>query len=258
MTIPFSKYQGTGNDFVIIDNRELDLSHDDQLLFSRLCHRKFGIGADGIILIQDHSELDFEMVYFNADGKTGSMCGNGARCAVRFADQNGLILNGLTKFLACDGMHKAEINEDQISIQMKDVGEVEVNVDYFFLDTGSPHYVEFMKGVDEVNVLEEGRMIRNNDRFKEKGTNVNFAEDFDDHIYVRTYERGVENETLSCGTGVVAVALSAYVKGILTDQICNIKTKGGHLSIRFEPGQNKFKNIYLQGPALHVYNGVIN
>ena len=255
MPISFYKYQGTGNDFVMIDNRKLTFPATDDQLIKGLCDRRTGIGADGLILLQDHPDYDFEMVYFNADGRLGSMCGNGARCTVRFAKQLGVI-EDVAYFLAADGEHQATIERDQIQLKMGDVTEVERIGDDYFLNTGSPHYVRFVDDVQELDVYDGGRAIRYSVRFEEKGTNVNFVERLSDsQVYVRTYERGVEDETLSCGTGVTACALVAGLEG--AESPVSVKTPGGNLQVSFEQYGPGFRYIYLIGPAKMVFSGTV-
>lgn len=256
----FYKYQGTGNDFVMIDQREthfLTRTHVD--VIERLCDRRFGIGADGLILLQNKEGYDFEMIYFNSDGRESSMCGNGGRCIVAFAKQLGVIENK-AHFLAIDGEHEAIVRPDGwIDLKMSDVKSVEQGNDFYYLNTGSPHYVAFVNKVLEVNVFEQGRAIRYNDRFKAEGTNVNFVEATNDGITVATYERGVEDETLSCGTGVTAAAMAHYLKSskkIPTN--IPIQVKGGKLEVRFEPEGQGFTNIWLCGLAELVFEGRIN
>ena len=253
----FYKYQGAGNDFVMIDNRDLKLSKSDNKLIEKLCDRRFGIGGDGLIFIQNHPDYDFEMVYFNADGFGSSMCGNGGRCAVAFAKKLGII-NTKTRFLAIDGEHEATIEKDDwVELKMSDVDVVEINDNHFVLNTGSPHYVTFVKDLDEIDVFNQGRAIRYNDRFNEKGINVNFVENVENGISVATYERGVEDETLACGTGVTACAIANWIKNKTLTNI-PIKAKGGDLSVRFEPNENnQFKNIWLCGGATYVFKGEI-
>ncbi|BDD07926.1 diaminopimelate epimerase [Fulvitalea axinellae] len=250
----FYKYQGTGNDFVMIDNREGLFSHDVAQV-RRLCDRKFGIGADGLILIENKTGYDFEMVYFNADG-TQSLCGNGSRCAVRFAEQLGIVKDS-TSFLTIDGKLEAAITPETVRLHMPDVKSIDTVRDDWFVDTGSPHYVTFRPNAEEVDVYEEGKTIRYGEPFGQKGTNVNFVEiQGENRIFVRTYERGVENETLSCGTGVTACAIA------LTKQQgqspVSVKTLGGELTVSYESdGQGGFRNVYLEGPAKLVFKGEI-
>jgi diaminopimelate epimerase len=252
------KYQGTGNDFVLLDNREKNISLTTEQI-KWLCNRRFGIGADGLILLELEPGIDFKMVYFNSDGNESSMCGNGGRCITAFAKYLGII-NTEAKFLAIDGIHEAKIDSDLVSLKMNDVRQVEVGENYFYLNTGSPHYVKFVNNLEEFNVFKEGKKIRNNDRFVFEGTNVNFIEKIDHELFVRTYERGVENETLSCGTGVTAAALVAALKGVSTDKNnCAIKTLGGHLNVKFDKVlENTFYNIWLQGPATFVFKTTID
>ena len=252
-TIHFHKYQATGNDFVIIDNRESKLSLTAAQI-SAICHPKFGVGADGLMLIENHPSLNFHLEYFNSDG-TQSLCGNGCRAAVQFASQLGLV-NGSAKFTAFDGPHAAEILADRnIRLKMADVSECQTRGDDYFINTGSPHYIKFVKGVADYPVFEEGRQIRYHQEFQPGGTNVNFVELQDGNsIFVRTYERGVENETLSCGTGITAAALAASLRGY--NSPIAIKTLGGNLSVEFKSSHpGTFQEIYLIGPAKMVFKG---
>lgn len=258
MIINFHKYQGTGNDFILIDNRSKTIQLTNETV-KHLCDRKFGIGADGLMLLEDELSFDFKMVYYNSDGNPSSMCGNGGRCITAFARDLGIVTNK-TRFLAVDGAHDAVILEDgSVSLKMSDVKNIEVGSDFFFLNTGSPHYVKQRSGVKSIDVFNEGRKIRNSDRFAEEGTNVNFIERFDDYLYVRTYERGVENETLSCGTGVTASALAAACLGLSTSKNnCIVKTPGGNLNVKFDKVlENTFYNIWLEGAATFVFKGSI-
>jgi diaminopimelate epimerase len=254
----FYKYQGTGNDFIIIDNRDLKFNRNDNRLVEKLCHRRFGIGADGLMLLQNKTGYDFEMVYYNSDGNESSMCGNGGRCIVEFARTLGLVKEE-TLFYATDGEHEAVVKPGFITLKMKDVSEVETNSDFYFLNTGSPHYVAFVKDLANYNVVHEGKKIRYNDRFKTQGTNVNFIEKKGEELFVRTYERGVEDETYSCGTGVTAAALVAAIETIATAQnYCEIKTLGGNLKVKFNNHNNKsFTDVWLEGSATFVYKGEI-
>ncbi len=254
MRISFQKYQGTGNDFILIDNRDLKFPADNTALITRMCDRKFGIGADGLILIEHDDELDFRMVFFNPDGSK-SLCGNGSRCAVAFAHHLKLAGNK-TRFTTTDGPHDAHFEvPDLIHFSLHDVNEVSTYNNDLFIDTGSPHYIRFVKDLDGLDVIQEGRAIRYDKRFAPGGTNVNFVELRKEGIGVRTYERGVENETLSCGTGVTACALAATTQGY--ESPVNISTSGGDLQVSFEQtSPHEFRNIYLAGPVKKVFEGV--
>lgn len=253
MQLECFKYQGTGNDFVLIDNREKAISLTTEQI-KWLCDRRFGIGADGLMLLELEPGVDFKMVYFNSDGNESSMCGNGGRCITAFAKHLGII-NSEAKFLAIDGIHEAKIDGENVSLKMNDVREVEVGEDYFYLNTGSPHYVKFVTDIENSDIVSEGKKIRYSDRFSKEGTNVNFIEKKGNELFVRTYERGVEDETLSCGTGVTAAALVAAYKGQSTDKnSCLIKTLGGNLNVKFEKVlESTFYNIWLEGPATFVF-----
>jgi diaminopimelate epimerase len=258
MQIPFFKYQGTGNDFVVIDNREGSFSQLSRETVAALCHRRFGIGADGLMLLNRHAEYDFEMIYFNADGGESSMCGNGGRCLTQFAWDLGLQLPRY-RFLAIDGAHEAYIPEPgTVALKMKDVKKIEEAGDHFILDTGSPHYVTACGALDSLDVFSEGRAIRNSEPFAREGINVNFVERRDIRsIKVRTYERGVEDETLSCGTGVTAAALAF---GPITEgsHEVAIETPGGHLKVAYQRSAEGFSDIWLIGPARRVFEGTIS
>jgi diaminopimelate epimerase len=256
MNITFYKYHGTGNDFVIIDNRDnrYDSLTPKQVKF--LCDRRFGIGADGLMLLKHRDGYDFEMIYFNADGNPSSMCGNGGRCLVKIANQVG-IHKYTYKFLAIDGDHEAEIdNNNIIRLKMKDVDAVDEHSTYTVLNTGSPHYIKFMNDVDQADVVHDGRTIRNSSAFAAEGINVNFVESTgQDSIFVRTYERGVEDETMSCGTGVTAAALMSAHNDRGFNRV-EVRTPGGHLSVEFNKiGEKEFKDIWLCGPATFVFKG---
>ena len=256
MQLEFFKYQGTGNDFVMIDNRNGVFDPEDLALVRSLCDRKFGIGADGLILIQNHPRFDFECVYFNADGSK-SLCGNGSRCAVEFSRTLGIIKDNTT-FLAIDGAHEAFIKDGLVHLKMNNVNGITRQGDDYYLNTGSPHYVRFVDEVKKVDVFQDGRAVRYSDQFKKDGINVNFTESIGvGSIFVRTYERGVEDETLSCGTGVTACALISGLKGMKSP--VSVSTLGGELSISFvRTGEEKFENIYLIGPAQFVFAGKID
>ena len=258
MELRFYKYQGTGNDFIIIDNRDLKFNRNNRDPVKWLCDRHFGIGADGLMLLQNRAGYDFEMVYYNSDGNESSMCGNGGRCIVEFARTLELIKDKAF-FIASDGEHEAVVKPGCIALKMNDVTAIECNTDHFFLNTGSPHYVKFVNDAAGFNVFEEGKKIRNNNRFKAQGTNVNFIEKQADHLFVRTYERGVEDETFSCGTGVTAAAIVAALQNISTTaNYCNIKTLGGNLKVSFKQlPDNTFTDVWLEGPATFVFKGEI-
>ncbi len=253
MEISFYKYQGTGNDFVMIDDRDCQFPESRLDLVQQLCNRKFGIGADGLILIRTKTGFDFEMIYFNADGSQ-SMCGNGARCAVAFAKHLGIIAEQ-TRFLAIDGPHTAEIYDDLVALGMSEVEGIASRHSDYFVNTGSPHHVRFVEDVWHYPVFEEGAKIRYSESYLPKGTNVNFVTPKEnDLIEVRTYERGVEDETLSCGTGVTACALVYGTQHGL--ETVRIKTPGGSLSVRFKKlADGSFREITLIGPAKQVFSG---
>jgi diaminopimelate epimerase len=256
MKLHFTKYQATGNDFVLLDNRSgsIRLSVDD---VQHICDRKYGIGADGLIMIEKHPSLDFNLVYYNSDG-TQSLCGNGTRAAVKMASSLGIV-NGKASFNAYDGAHQAEIFDDGIvKVRMNDVTTLLAMGDDYFINTGSPHFIRFVSDLKNFPVFEEGKKIRYSDGYKPNGTNANFVELLgDNRIYVRTYERGVENETLSCGTGATAAALAVHFKGYSSPVA--IKTQGGDLSVQFTvrpSGQSvTFQDIFLIGPAKMVFEG---
>ncbi len=257
MFLDFHKYQGTGNDFVMIDDREerFDIKAID--LVQKLCDRKFGVGADGLILIRNHADYDFEMIYYNADGSQ-SMCGNGARCAVSFAKQL-QIIQEKTHFLAIDGPHTASIDADGwVSLKMGDVSQVSKTDEDYFVNTGSPHHIRLVNDITHYPVYESGKVVRYSDAYKPHGTNVNFIEKINpQEIFVRTYERGVENETLSCGTGVTACALVMGVLG--SPSPVKIKTLGGSLQVKFtKKVDGSYHDIYLEGPAQLVFEGEVD
>lgn len=256
ISLVFNKYQGAGNDFVMVDNRRAQINPSDHTLINKLCDRRFGIGADGLILISDHNEFDYEMKYFNSDGYIGSMCGNGGRCTARFAYNLG-IAGKSQKFMAFDGMHEAIVEEDIIRLQMRDVANPGLSDGDYFINTGSPHLVLFGKNIDDIDVKTEGSKLRYSPMFAPGGTNVNFVQVLEDGIYVRTYERGVEDETLACGTGVTASAIASVLKGHFDTNSINIRTKGGNLNVTMDFSQEKISKIWLSGPATFVYKGEI-
>lgn len=257
--IKFYKYHGTGNDFIMIDNRGLQTQLSlDQI--KHVCHRRFGIGADGLIMLQNHPEFDFEMIYYNSDGRPSSMCGNGGRCIVAFAAELGLCEKGnKVSFIAIDGYHEAWIVEKiaegyRVDLLMKDVLSIEVEVNACILNTGSPHYVTLIEDIETANIISVGHSIRYSENFKDQGINVNLIQIIDKDIKVRTYERGVEDETWSCGTGAVASAIAAYV---LTGNIpLKVHANGGVLEVKFTAEkETKFTNIHLIGSAVKVFEG---
>ncbi len=256
MTVTFYKYQGTGNDFIIMDNRDGRIELTEAQV-NHLCDRRFGIGADGLMLLNTLSGYDFGMKYYNADGREGSMCGNGGRCLTRFAYDMGIHKN-LYHFVAVDGEHEASQGDNGwINLKMKDVSCIEDHHGDSVLDTGSPHFVKTVGDVMKMNIYEEGREIRYSKEFAEKGINVNFVESTDKGIIVRTYERGVEDETYSCGTGVTASAL-VFAHNDNGFNRVEVQTKGGHLAVEFDKtGEESFQNIWLCGPAEFVFKGTV-
>lgn len=258
MTISFKKYQGTGNDFVLIDNRNNEIQLDGATV-AKLCDRRFGIGADGLMLLELMPGADYRMVYFNSDGNLSTLCGNGSRCMAAFAHKLGII-GSQAKFMAADGLHDILINQDQsISLKMADIRHIEKGNDFYFLNTGSPHYVKIVEDVNDIDVVQAGKTIRYNDRFKEEGTNVNFISVNDGQVNIRTYERGVENETLSCGTGATACAIVAAINGLVDKNQAFLNTRGGILKVTFDKVlESNFYNIWLTGPAIEVFQGLVD
>lgn len=259
MNIKFSKYQGAGNDFILIDHRESELKNIENKLVAQLCDRRFGIGADGLMFLTNHDNYDFEMVYYNADGKIGSMCGNGGRCIVAFAKSLGII-DFETDFLAVDGPHYAKISTEGnwVELQMIDVDSINKDGNAFVLNTGSPHYVAQVDNLASLDVFKIGKDIRNNDTYKQEGINVNFVENKEDYLFVRTFERGVEDETYACGTGVTAVAMAMAQQKAPGYIETPIKVLGGKLQVNFNYDGNKFTNVFLCGPAEKVFDGEID
>jgi diaminopimelate epimerase len=258
MNLRFHKYQGAGNDFVIIDNRDHKIKLSETQI-NRLCNRRFGVGADGLMLLENHPDFDFKMTYFNSDGKESTMCGNGGRCLVAFAKSINLI-TAKTNFSATDGSHMAIINDDDtISLQMQDVHDFRIVNTNYYMNTGSPHYVTFRDDISKIDVYCSGKEIRNSAEFAPEGTNVNFVEIKGEKLFVRTYERGVEDETLACGTGVTAAALSASFYSDPDKNSYDIITKGGNLKVSFKRQEdNTFNDIWLTGPATFVFKGEID
>jgi diaminopimelate epimerase len=257
MTLKFYKYQGTGNDFVMIDNRDLSFPSINKSLITQLCDRKFGIGADGLILLQNHPSSDFEMIYFNSDGTTSTMCGNGGRCIVAFAKFLKIIKNQ-TNFMASDGLHFATIKNNQIALQMIDVNNVKLVNDYTYVYTGSPHHIIEVENLEKINVNQYGAAIRYSNLYGNEGCNVNFVKQINDHSFqIRTYERGVEAETLSCGTGATATAIAMFHNQKTKSNCIDIGVLGGKLQIKFQVEGNEYKNVFLIGQALKVFYGEI-
>lgn len=252
--IKFYKYQGTGNDFVMIDNREKVFDNQDLELVRKMCNRRFGIGADGLILIESSEKADFYVNYFNADGSK-SFCGNGARCSVAFANYLGIIGN-TTTFDAIDGLHEARLEAGLVHLKMGDVDKIDVASDYLFADTGSPHYMKFVEDLNDWDIYEFGRSIRYSEPYKKEGTNVNLIQENQGKLILRTYERGVENETYSCGTGATAVALAFMYLQNLNSATVPVEVKGGALQIKAEKQGQGFQNIWLIGPGEKVFEGV--
>jgi diaminopimelate epimerase len=258
MELEFYKYQGTGNDFVMIDNRSNTFPKENTQLVAHLCDRRFGIGADGLILLDTDATSDFRMVYYNSDGNLSSMCGNGGRCLVAFAKKLNVIQNETT-FLATDGLHYATVGADGIvSLQMIDVAEIKNTQDYSFLNTGSPHHVQIVEDLQHFNVKENGAAIRYGNLYGQAGSNINFVKKIDETTFsLRTYERGVEDETLACGTGATAVAIAMNATGQTNSNEINLNVEGGKLAVSFDKVNEKYTNVFLKGPAEFVFKGTI-
>jgi diaminopimelate epimerase len=258
MQINFSKYQGTGNDFIMLDNRsgfydDLSVTHIKQL-----CDRRFGVGSDGLIKINADSKTDFEVDYYNSDGSK-SFCGNGARCAVAFASSLGIDVSRTT-FKAYDGDHEASMIAGIISLKMNDVSDIKVLGDDYQIYTGSPHYIHFLEG-NPLDIVSYGRSIRYNEVYSENGINVNTVQSVkENRLQIETYERGVEDETLSCGTGVTACAIAFAIKeGLQGLNEIHTQVKGGELAVRFNRVSNhQFEEVYLIGPAAFVFKGEVH
>ena len=254
--VPFYKYHGAGNDFVIIDRSELPFELSATQI-KQICERRYGIGADGLMFYDRHNELDFKMTYFNSDGSESSFCGNGARCIVQF----GIDHKGLKETITFDfnGTHLGAKRKDHlIEINMSNVPKVErLDNDNLFLDTGSPHQIVWVSDIDKIEVESEGRALRS--AFSTAGCNVNFVElHGENKLAIRTYERGVEAETHACGTGITAAAIAAYFDKKTSATEIELNAVGGTLWVRFEPLDSGFVNIYLTGPAIHVFTGIIS
>ncbi len=262
MRIKFQKYQAAGNDFILIDDRDRKFDVKNSSLIQTLCHRRFGIGADGLILFRTDPTVDFRMIYFNSDGYEGSMCGNGGRCAAAFGAQFFPEKHQFS-FNAFDGLHTAELLSSKgdgfiVRLQMQQVALPEIIGEDLLLNTGSPHYVHFVEDAGAIDVPTEGRTIRNSTRFLREGVNVNFVEVHRDSLTVRTYERGVEEETLSCGTGVTASVIAAFVRGKISNQPVQVFTRGGEMKVSFNPSpEGDFNDVFLTGEAMPVFMGEI-
>lgn len=255
MNLEFYKYQGTGNDFIMIDNRSKKFPKKNIALITKLCNRNFGIGADGVILVENDSTFDFKMIYFNADGSQ-TFCGNGGRCAVAFAKYLEII-NTETNFIAVDGEHLATIENRIVSLKMIDVDKIEVKNNAVYAYTGTQHHVEMVDSLNNFPVFEKGKEIRYS--YDEPGSNVNFVEQINDSNFrVRTYEKGVENETLACGTGVTAVAIAMHKTGKTKNNSISLPVEGGNLEVSFTEENGIYTNVFLKGPATFVYKGNIN
>jgi diaminopimelate epimerase len=255
MNLTFYKYQGTGNDFVMIDNRPKTFPKENIEVISQICNRHFGIGADGIILIENDEKFDFKMIYFNADGSQ-TFCGNGARCAVAFS-KSLKIIEEKTTFLAVDGSHFAEIKDGIISLQMINVDEIQVNENSVFMYTGTQHHVQIVDELDNYPVFKNGKEIRNS--YKDPGSNVNFVQQLDESSFrVRTYEKGVEDETLACGTGVTAVAIAMHRTNKTKSSLISLPVEGGNLEVSLTAEKGIYTNVFLKGPAEFVFKGTIN
>ena len=259
MKTTFYKYHGTGNDFVMVDNRDDHFPKNNTKLVNWLCDRRFGIGGDGLILLENDKISDFRMTYYNSDGNLSSMCGNGGRCIVAFAKRLGVIDNE-TNFIATDGPHYAKIDDDGIvSLQMKDVDTITIKDDYIFLDTGSPHHIEMRDDIRKVDIKQSGAKVRYSDLYGDAGTNVNFVQrESDGSFSVRTYERGVEDETLSCGTGVTAVAIAMNATRKTDANEISLNVEGGKLCVSFNINDGKYSDIFLIGPATFVFTGNVD
>jgi len=250
----FYKYQGTGNDFVMVDNRDLQFPKEKDLI-EKLCDRRFGIGGDGLILLETDEHADFKMVYYNSDGNESTMCGNGGRCIVAFAHFLD-VFEDRTHFQAIDGLHEAEIHNGIVKLKMIDVENISKDGENSVLNTGSPHFVQFVEDLDHYKVYQHGNEIRNSSTYQKEGINVNFVEQISENeIFVRTYERGVEDETFSCGTGATAAAL-VFLKD-KNQSAVQVKVLGGKLKVYAEKDQDSYRNVWLEGPAKQVFKGKI-
>lgn len=258
MQLEFYKYQGAGNDFVMIDNRAGFFPKENTQLIAHLCDRRFGIGGDGLILLENDTETDFKMVYYNSDGNQSSMCGNGGRCLVAFA-KDLEVIKDTTTFVATDGLHHASFEDSGlVSLQMIDVPAIAIKEEYSFLNTGSPHHVQIVEDLEHYNVKDNGAAIRYGELYGAAGSNINFVKKIDDTTFrLRTYERGVEDETLACGTGATAVAIAMNATGQTEATAINVNVEGGKLVVTFDKTENGFTNVFLKGPAEFVFKGTI-
>ena len=258
MQIEFYKYQGTGNDFVMIDNRSGFFPKQNVQLVAQLCDRRFGIGADGLILLENDEATDFKMVYYNSDGNPSSMCGNGGRCLVAFAKHLNVIKGDCT-FIATDGLHHASVaNDGIVSLQMIDVTNIKKEDDFTFMNTGSPHHVQLVEDLEHYNVKENGAALRYGSLYGAAGSNINFVKKINEDTFsLRTYERGVEDETLACGTGATAVAIAMNATGQTNETVINLNVEGGKLAVSFDKNDGNYTNVFLIGPAEFVFKGVV-
>ena len=257
-TIHFYKWQGAGNDFILLDGRNgLDIETNPNII-NRLCNRHFGIGADGLMVMSLIHGFDFRMTYYNSDGYEADMCGNGARCIVGLAAQLGVFQKEAT-FLARDGRHTGVLLPGgACKVSIRNVAQSETVGQGYFLNTGVPHLVVFIDRIDSVDVERDGSKLRFDSQFGPDGTNVNFVQLASSHLMIRTFERGVEAETLACGTGVVASAIAASLKDPQYASPVTCKARGGTLSVSFQPEANQsFSNVWLEGPAREVFQGDI-
>lgn len=260
MNINFFKYHGTGNDFIMMDARSAEFPFHlfDEKVKRNLCHRHFGIGADGVIFLKNDSEADFYMDYYNSDGRPSSMCGNGGRCTVRLASDL-KIIKDQTRFRAVDGMHVARIEKENVALQMIAGPVQQIGATQYFVNTGSPHYLSYLDSIEDLDIVKEGRAIRYSPDYAEEGVNVNFITELDNHqITIATYERGVEDETLSCGTGVTASALTQLKRIGKGEGEIQVSTKGGQLSVRVERNVEGKSDVWLVGPTALIYQGTFN
>jgi diaminopimelate epimerase len=258
MLLEFCKYQSAGNDFILVHEKGFDFPDRDQELIRRLCDRRFGIGADGLILVRTDPQFDFRMIFYNSDGLESSMCGNGGRCIAAFAKRSGIVTGSYMKYIAIDGEHIAEIlNDGWVRLRMKDVLDIKTGPDHFLINTGSPHYVTFLPSVGTIDVFTMGQKVRFSERFRSEGINVDFVEEMQEKIFVRTYERGIENETLACGTGAVAAAICTSIKNKTRMGPCRflVSSLGGELQVCFRKTKRQFEEVWLEGPVHFVYAG---